>query len=205
MWTMSFWVAGLLLCISKASISHDRGLQWPFHSQWKNELDCSRPGSSQFLCSVWSHKWWTSLGSNFIHWSRKCHKVCTCLAFNSHPYRVNLSLLKIKVVSSQVAKLLCFGLNRSLRRELWGDGRWAVYSQNWCVSIRVQQTTYWAVELGWLRTEWFGSVSSEVKASGCLSRQEWEWALGCSQILDTNIFMNLHKQESSSIPPNDHC
>lgn len=47
-------------------------------------------------------------------------KVYICLTFNSHRFSINLSLLKIKVVFSQVAKLLCFGLTRPLQRELGG-------------------------------------------------------------------------------------
>lgn len=152
-----------------------------------------------------THKLWTSSGSNFIFWSRNYPKVYICLAFNSHLYSVNLSLLNIKVDSSQVAGLLCFGLTCTLWRDLPGFGRWSGPEPG--LKHLGQGRRYPPDGEPGLMREWLSWLSIlGGKASGHASNQGWEWALGFPQILlDSSIFINLCKWESSSIPPQDHC
>lgn len=111
-----------------------------------------------------------SLGSHFTFWSRKCPpSVHICLNVNGRLYSVNLSLLKIKVVSSQGATLLCFGREGEL--EALAEG--IVQSQATSVSLKGTADHPLDSETRVMRGDCFDSVSSGAKAPGRVSKQGW--------------------------------
>lgn len=144
---------------------------------------------SSFVLSE-TYKWGPLWAHISLFGAESVPQMCICLNVNGPLYNVNLSLLKIEVVSSQGATLLCFGREGEL--EALAEG--IVQSQATGISLKGAADHPLDNETRVTKSDCFDSVSSGAKAPGRVSKQRWSWALGFPQTwLDSSIFINVPK------------